>query len=81
MDRGFRKEGVPLVPAVCKCGHRGKSGYPEHYRCSVCYNADRAAGELRRAAELEARARKLRDDAARHQKQSEEALRRRKGMP
>lgn len=79
-----RKEGVPVVDAVCRCGHHGKSAYPEHYQCSVCYYANRATGKLKRAEQLEARARKLREESAEDRAKSDEALRRRqakKGAP
>lgn len=65
------------VQATCQCGHVGKSNYPEHYRCTVCYYTAKAKGELNKAEVLESRAAVCREDAARYQAEADAALKRR----
>jgi len=69
--KGTVRTGTVLLPAVCVCGHKGKSQRPEHYLCSGCYYAAWATSELEKATTLEVRARKLRADAAVHQAKSD----------
>jgi hypothetical protein len=63
MIRSRLRAGVPLQRAVCACGWQGKSQSPEFYRCSVCYYQANAESAARRAAKLEQRASRYRDDA------------------
>lgn len=42
----------PLVPAVCRCGHQGRSRYPEHYRCGACYYMARMRANIQKADQL-----------------------------
>jgi len=58
-DRGEGRGVTELFPSVCPCGHRGKSQYPDNYRCGACYYAARARGAREQAAQLQERAYKL----------------------
>jgi len=55
--------GMPMLPATCACGHKGKSQRPQYYQCGYCYYSACAAGNLKLARALEARAEKLRAEA------------------
>jgi hypothetical protein len=59
------------VDATCKCGYIGKSSYPKFYQCEACCQASLARMKLVRAGALEARAAKLRFEAARLQAKSD----------
>jgi len=63
--------GKKMLPAVCRCGHKGRSQRPEHYQCSGCYYAAWARSEREKADKLEARAVKLRASALEHQAKSD----------
>lgn len=65
------------VAATCRCGHVGRSNYPDTYLCSVCYYSSRAKNGLAKAEKLEARAQALREAAGEDLAKSQEALKRR----
>jgi hypothetical protein len=53
-----------MSPAKCiGCNYSGKSNNPEYYQCGYCYYTAKARGTKRRAAALEARAKKLEIEA------------------
>jgi len=63
-------EDLPLVPAVCPCGYKGKSKRPQHYRCGYCYYAGWANGLAEKIATLEARIVKIRKERNQRLKQA-----------
>lgn len=52
-----------IQPALCPCGHKGKSKNPQWYRCGFCYYMASAEGNEDFADKLTARATKLRLEA------------------
>jgi len=62
IDAASAATGV-LQPAVCPCGHVGKSKNPKWYRCGFCYYTASAEGNEDLADKLIARASKLRLEA------------------
>ncbi len=54
-----------LRPAVCKCGHKGKSKRPEFYQCAYCYYRARATSNNDKARKLKHRAEQLEQEAQR----------------
>lgn len=67
---GTEYKDLPLVPAVCACGHKGKSKRPEYYQCGHCYYEARASWNDATVAKLKARIAKLKAEAAEFRKKS-----------
>jgi hypothetical protein len=57
------RKGLKAVKAVCGCGHKGRSQYPQWYQCTACYNEAWAQHNRELADKLEARVKKLREEA------------------
>jgi len=66
----FPYEELPLVPAVCRCGYKGKSKQPQYYSCGFCYYVGWANGLAEKIATLEARIVKLREEREQRLKQA-----------
>ena len=68
---GIIRKGAKMLPAVCACGHKGKSQRPEFYQCSGCYYAAWAKSEREKAAKLMDQADRIRVSAELHQAKSD----------
>jgi hypothetical protein len=56
--------GRPFVSVTCECGYKGRSQNPETYRCTACYNTDKAKACFKKIAELKAKIENLEKEAA-----------------
>lgn len=81
-DQPISVKGKPRVDAKCTgCGREGKSQFPDHYLCTVCYHERHARACERKVEQLKERIAKIEREAVYHRGMADAYSRRWYGKP